>query len=305
MMQSKIKIFVMCYNDFRSLKLCLSSIRKRTSFPYELIVVDNGSTDSTLLSYFAILASSGVYVHRNKLNLWVLGLNPALKKFLNNDDKYFVVTDSDIAVPMRKAGECWLTRLVGMMEKNPVIGKLGISLDLGYLKSRQHFKETYLKEKYFQSENNMKISNCFIAPVDTTVAIYRRDNFVFDFPKFVPGHAVLQRPYYYTCRTPADFICKHFGWRIYSEETPAQIAKDKTKAFCFTFMGAYLDGPFLKKIPKPYFWMYKVLRPLARLFWSINVFCALISWFFKSVPFKLNEIQYLRKNASTSQENKR
>src|SRR5207245_4421014 len=41
-------IIVLCCNEVECTKLCLESVLRHTRTPYELVLVDNGSTDETL-----------------------------------------------------------------------------------------------------------------------------------------------------------------------------------------------------------------------------------------------------------------
>ncbi len=45
--KDKVSIVLATYNQLDYTRLCLRSIRDCTDVPYELIVVDNGSTDGT------------------------------------------------------------------------------------------------------------------------------------------------------------------------------------------------------------------------------------------------------------------
>ena len=81
--QAPIPILILSYNDLPSLRLCLRAIVNRTHRAYQLIVVDNASTDRRLQRYLRWLAQlTRVRVHRNRRNLWVLGLNAPLKDAL-------------------------------------------------------------------------------------------------------------------------------------------------------------------------------------------------------------------------------
>ena len=286
-----INIYILTYNNYKLLKICVQSIINRTKFPYNLIIVDNNSTDEELLNYFSYLKNhKNINIHFNKNNLWVLGLNPALKKYQDGKSEYFVVTDADIVVPTIQNGRCWLEQLVYEMNINQVIGKLGISLDLGYIKSRNNFKNTYLREDGYCS--NPQIGQNFIAGVDTTLAIYRHDFFMHKNPRFFPGHAMMNRPYYYTCRTRKNLNCKHMGWRSYSNPKLQNIKDQKSKVICFTLMGAYLDPAFIGDLPFLLRAFYVIFRPLSRGVWAIHLLTYQFLWFIKSTPSKLNQIQY-------------
>ena len=53
-MKEKLTITVMAYNKIEHTKLCIQSIIDNTPEPYELILVDNGSTDDTLEYFLSI-----------------------------------------------------------------------------------------------------------------------------------------------------------------------------------------------------------------------------------------------------------
>jgi glycosyltransferase involved in cell wall biosynthesis len=170
----KIPIFVMSYNDMLSLRLCLRALVRRTIYAHSIIVVDNGSTDQALLRYLRKLSGlTKIFVYQNLLNLWVLGVNKAVtdwSKASGNDDR-FVLTDCDIIPPTPVDGQCWLTRMQALMDTHACVGKLGLSLDLGYIKTREKFRHTYEREKFFMQ--GPCIGEMVIAPVDTTLALYR------------------------------------------------------------------------------------------------------------------------------------
>lgn len=284
-----LKIFLLARNNLRELQCTVKSIRHRTRAEYQIIVVDNASTDPHVALWLREQESLGrLSAVFNKWNLWVLGLNNAIRQYIKQDDQYFLVSDSDIIVPFFANGDCWLERLRNQMNQFPCIGKLGLSLDLGYIKSRTEFDKTYLRElKYY---TNGCIGSNLIAPVDTTMAIYRTDYFVTQRPIFMPGHGIMGRPYYYCCRTDRSILAKHIGWRSYNCNQSSDANKDK--ALCFTLCGAFLDPVFLRKLPAHLRLFYYTLRPLARIGWGVYVYLLLLVWFLKNAPFRLNSIQF-------------
>jgi hypothetical protein len=242
-----------------------------------------------LLNYLDLLESENIAkVYRNESNRWLMGLNTALSEIV--DDEFFVVSDADIIVPPVRDSICWLDRMLFQMRENPVIGKLGLSLDLGYIKLRPYFSSTYAAEARYHE--GKQIGGNFIAPVDSTLAIYRSDFFVFGLPvKFYPGHGLLGRPNYYVCRIGMGLLAKHIGWRNYLNRGGNDRYKIE-KVMCFAKYGAYVDRVFLQSVPLWARWFYYSVRPISRLAWGLRTYLFLARWFFKNSPYSLNHIQY-------------
>ncbi len=118
-MSGLVSIIILAFNQLKHTKLCLQSIEQHTAQPYELILVDNGSTDGTL-DYLRTYANgrTNVRVIANKENLgFAAGNNQGLAVangthvlLLNNDT---VVTEG------------WLTRMVSVFERFVDVGIVG------------------------------------------------------------------------------------------------------------------------------------------------------------------------------------
>lgn len=108
-------IIVIALNGLDYTKRCIESIRKYTNLPYELIVVDNGSTDGTLeylkqqkdIKLIANTENVGAPFARNQ------GLKVA-------KGEYIMFFDNDIV-----ATKNWLDILVDHAKNNPDIGLIG------------------------------------------------------------------------------------------------------------------------------------------------------------------------------------
>jgi glycosyltransferase involved in cell wall biosynthesis len=288
-----IPIFVMSYNDLVSLRLCLRALVRRTNYPHKLVVVDNASSDIKLLRYLKKLtAFTLIDVYQNRMNLWVLGLNKALGEWSNRsgDEDLFVLTDCDILPPPPLNGQCWLTRMRALMDANACVGKLGLALDLGYIKTRERFRHTYEREQFFMQ--GPRIGEMIIAPVDTTLALYRKAMFVSSRPLFIPTHQGLYRPYYYCCRTLQSFQAKHLSWRFYDKRSETDVI---AKMRCFGFVGANANPAVYDEAPLHAQVFYTLVRPFARFFWGMVVVLLQVNYLARSFPRRLNRLQASRR----------
>jgi len=108
-------IIILTLNNLEYTKKCIESIRKYTVEPYELIVVDNGSTDGTV-EYLESLPD--IKLVKNSTNLgFAIGNNIGMR--LANGD-YIVILNNDTIVT-----NGWLTRLIACAESEPSVGIVG------------------------------------------------------------------------------------------------------------------------------------------------------------------------------------
>lgn len=112
---NRTSIIILTHNLMMLTRLCLDSIRRNTDEPYEIIVVDNGSSDDTV-SY--LLGQPDITLIRNEQNLgFAKGCNQGLAAatgdtilFLNNDT---IVTPG------------WLSRMLRSLYSHDHIGMVG------------------------------------------------------------------------------------------------------------------------------------------------------------------------------------
>lgn len=98
-------------------KFCLEAIRKNTSTPHRVILIDNGSS---LLAQDIYLRSTDIYIRLDHN----YGLEHA--KWLGMafvESSLFVSMDNDILV-YKYENEDWLSRLIGLMNKYPEYGAI-------------------------------------------------------------------------------------------------------------------------------------------------------------------------------------
>lgn len=288
-----IPVFVMSYNDLISLRLCLRALTRRTLRAHRIVVVDNASTDPTLRRYLDKLNGlTSIRVFLNRYNLWVLGLNKVVRGWARStpEESLFALTDCDIVVPPPRNGLCWLSRLESLMTQHACIGKLGLSLDLGYIKTREAYRHTYEREIFFQQ--GPLINGMVVAPVDTTMALYRKSLFVTTLPLFVPPHQSLYRPHFYCCRTPRDFQARHLSWRFYGNRSETDVV---AKMICFGLVGATVVPAVYRAAPWYARTFYFTVRPLARVFWGAVVVVLHATYLVRTFPRGVNPLQASRR----------
>lgn len=108
-------IVIVAWNQLPYTKLCIESIQKYTDVPYELVLVDNGSTDGTG-DYFASLPNATVI--KNPVNLgFAAGCNQGIKAARGD---YVLLLNNDTVVSHN-----WLSNLINCLESSPDIGIVG------------------------------------------------------------------------------------------------------------------------------------------------------------------------------------
>lgn len=286
-----IPIAILHRNEFESLFKMIESILLNTHHPYRIFVVDNNSSTIDKAEQIQrIKKIKEVTLIESKKNNWALGFNNAIKHpEWPKDAEYIVLSDSDIVVPaIVNNTTCWLTHLKEQMNAHACIGKLGISLQWDDI-DNPTIKENVIKQET-QFQKNPKIGENIIAPVDTTLAIYRTDFFVFREFFFSIGHASLARPHYYTCRTSGKLRAKHLGWYASTALKPDALAL-REKVRCFAKYSGHIDANVLDACDALSRYYYKIIHPLSLIFWGLRVITHNFLYITKRFPRKINEIQ--------------
>ena len=117
--QPKVSIVMLTFNALEYTKKCVQSILQNTRLPYEIIFVDNGSTDGTV-EYLKKLQKEHrhiktIFNSRNKG--FAAGNNQGARRAKG---KYLLFLNNDVLV-----AEGWLEHLVQALEKDPQIGMVG------------------------------------------------------------------------------------------------------------------------------------------------------------------------------------
>lgn len=111
-----VSIIMLCANALEYTKKCVESIEQNTHFPYEIIFVDNASTDGTPAYLQELSRNNNKFkVITNKKNSgFSAGNNQGVKKARG---KYIMLLNNDVLV-----GEHWLTDMVDTFNADPKIG---------------------------------------------------------------------------------------------------------------------------------------------------------------------------------------
>jgi O-antigen biosynthesis protein len=111
----KASIIIPTRNNLEYTKLCLGSIHQLTNTRYEIIVVDNGSTDGTIEFLQQHPQIKVIYNNQN------LGFPSACNQGINKAiGDYLVVLNNDTVVSYQ-----WLERLIQIAESDDRIGLIG------------------------------------------------------------------------------------------------------------------------------------------------------------------------------------
>ena len=114
-----VSIIVLTYNGLKYNKEFLNSIDKHTRGSYEVIIVDNASTDGTIEFLKEIPTKHDNY--KLILNNENLGFPKAVNQAIKiSTGKYYLIANNDIVVT-----KGWLERMVKVAESDPMIGIVG------------------------------------------------------------------------------------------------------------------------------------------------------------------------------------
>lgn len=99
--------------------LCLASLATNTTFPYRLIIIDNGSERYAQALYESV---ADVY-HQFDENMGLEYAKNYAMRFV--ESPFFISTDNDILVPKVSQND-WLTKLYILMLDNPEYGAIAL-----------------------------------------------------------------------------------------------------------------------------------------------------------------------------------
>ena len=108
-------IIILNHNGLQYSKRCIKSIAKYTHKPYELLLIDNGSTDGTA-KYLKSVPRATVILNRNNRG-FAAGCNQGIRKARG---KYLLLLNNDTVVT-----PLWLDRMIACAQSSRAIGLVG------------------------------------------------------------------------------------------------------------------------------------------------------------------------------------
>ena len=125
-MAADVSVLILAYNKSAYTRRCLQSLFASSLRPFEVVLVNNGSTDDTETVFSEFEARAGgdrIAVTRLKLeNLGaIVGRNRGMERL---SGKYWVLLDNDVVVRTRS----WLEKLRAVLDADPKAGIVGPKL---------------------------------------------------------------------------------------------------------------------------------------------------------------------------------
>lgn len=154
----KASIIILAHNQLEYTKACIASIEEHTPGPYELVLVDNGSTDGTR-AFFERKKRHGAKTVYNGHNLgYSSGVNQGLR--VSQGDR-IVLLNNDTLVT-----EGWLSRLAAPVKAKPITGGEAPVGIVGPITNRVRPGAQYFGEHY-STRRGLALWARFVARMNT------------------------------------------------------------------------------------------------------------------------------------------
>jgi GT2 family glycosyltransferase len=115
----KVTIIILVYNNYKDTKECLNSLRKITYSSYEVVVVDNGSTDSSV-KMLEEEYPQHTFIFNDENMGFAGGVNTGIRYAIKQNACYILLLGNDVVVDKE-----FLEPLVVEMEGNPSVAIVG------------------------------------------------------------------------------------------------------------------------------------------------------------------------------------
>ncbi len=148
-----VSIVMLTFNALEYTRRCVDSLSRHTSYPHEVIFVDNGSTDGTKDYLQDVVAANANYkLIDNETNLgFSAGNNRGVKAA---GGRYVLLLNNDVLV-----ADGWLESLVSALERDELIGMVGPVSN--YISGRQRLADiSYQDDKgYYDFADTVRTGN--------------------------------------------------------------------------------------------------------------------------------------------------
>ena len=113
-MATPVTIIIPAFNQLDYCKLCIDSIQRNATYPYKLVLVDNGSTDGVSEYFDSVPGAIVVHSEEN------LGFAGGVNLGLAHAEGHAILLNSDTIVTPG-----WIERLVNALEADDAVGMVG------------------------------------------------------------------------------------------------------------------------------------------------------------------------------------
>lgn len=125
MTKKLVSIIIPCFNAIKYTKQCITSVLTNTSYNYELILINNGSSDGTRKYFQNLKRNLKTNKYLNKITILQFNKNLGVAKALNlgielSIGKYVCYLNNDVIV-----SKDWLNNLTDKLNKNNKIAIIG------------------------------------------------------------------------------------------------------------------------------------------------------------------------------------
>lgn len=189
-----IPVFLISFNRLSYLRIAIERLEQFGLT--NIIIIDNASSYEPLLDYYQKIPYKVIYMDKNYGHR-VFWKCPELSIYRND---FYVVSDPDV-IPIEDCPYDFIKKLFYTLKKYPNLSKVGLSLKLDDLPEEGVFGEDVIHHEKEFYEYFIKEDSCYIAPVDTTFALYPPDSI-----------ANKKMSFYCALRTAYPYQARHLPW---------------------------------------------------------------------------------------------
>ncbi len=147
---SKVFILILHWEKYEITKSCLESFRKLDYPDYQIVVLDNASTNDSIQKLKKEFPEA-IFIFNKENKGYGAGMNPGIKYALNNRADYIFLLNNDVIVSQPD----FLKKLINFMGSNEKVGITGpklLFLDGSYQKSYNYFFLAIALELYWPAK---------------------------------------------------------------------------------------------------------------------------------------------------------